>query len=109
MSITLQPVPVETDSADKDGLLVFNDGCLVGVLVRLEDPVHQQTLLGSWYLECATGKLREACNPVFENLQSALAWMERRLVPVISCALLSPYLSPLLYNSLAFATDQSGL
>jgi hypothetical protein len=89
MSITLQPIPVDTNSADQEGLLVLSDGHLVGVLVRLEDPVHEETLTGCWYLECAIGKLRGACDPVFENLQSALAWIETRLVPVIACACLA--------------------
>jgi hypothetical protein len=89
MSIALQPIALDTNSADQQGLLVLSEGRLIGVLVRLEDPVHEEALVGSWYLECAIGKLRGACNPVFENLQSALSWVETRLVPVIACILLA--------------------
>jgi hypothetical protein len=81
VSITLQPIPVVTDSADQDGLLVLSNGRLVGVLVRLEDPMHGEILRGSWYLECGIGKLRQAPSPVFESLEFALGWIEARLVP----------------------------
>jgi len=38
--ITLQPVQIETLSADTEGLVAFADGKLVAVLVHLSDEVH---------------------------------------------------------------------
>lgn len=50
--VVLQPIGVDTDSDDRHGLLVMANGLLVGVLVRLDTPGHQQ--LRGWFLEPAS-------------------------------------------------------
>lgn len=42
MSLRLQPVQVATKSDDTESLLVFTDGFLVAVLVRLSDQHEEE-------------------------------------------------------------------
>ena len=71
MSITFQPVAVETDSQDHDGLLVFTDGKLVGLLVRLVDEAHDPATLGAWHLEAAFGRVERGRGTLFASLDEA--------------------------------------
>jgi hypothetical protein len=49
MTVTLQPVSVDTGSEDHEGCLVFTDGRLAAVLVRLSD--QHSDLAGQWHYE----------------------------------------------------------
>ena len=77
-SLLVQPTPVETGSADEDGCLVYADGRLVAVLVRLADPVHGD-LVGGWFLEAGFGPCASAAVPVFDSLGAAQDWVGRRV------------------------------
>lgn len=66
---------------DRDGRLVFMDGALVAVLVRLSD-LHDG-LSGSWFLEAAFGLMNVTEHPVFPTLDAAQAWVVQRAnVPI---------------------------
>jgi hypothetical protein len=53
VTFTLQPTQVATIN-DEDGMLVFFDGRLVAVLVRLSD--KNEVAPGDWYLEAGFGR-----------------------------------------------------
>jgi hypothetical protein len=76
MALTIQPVLVATGE-EGEGCLIFADGWLVAVLVRLSD-LHGDDS-GSWFLEKGFGSL-DGPNPrSFENLDAAQDWISRRL------------------------------
>jgi hypothetical protein len=71
-SIDLQPITIETSSADTDGRLVLVDGQLVAVLVRLGDESHGEDLQGTWFVECAFGALSKfSGRAIFATLEEA--------------------------------------
>ena len=74
----VRPMRVATRGADGDGRLMLADGELVAVLVRLDDPAHGG-LVGAWFLEAGFGACATARPPVFDTLEAARAWVERRL------------------------------
>jgi hypothetical protein len=76
MTLTLQPVRVETGSNDQEGCLVFSDERLVAVLVRLSD--QHDDLAGHWYYEHGFGPFDGPAHPVFGSLDAAQAWIEQR-------------------------------
>ena len=82
MSITFQPIAVDTDSNDCDGLLVFADGKLVGLLVRLTDEAHDPATHGAWYLEAAFGWAESSRGMLFASLDEAegamTGWLDGR-------------------------------
>ncbi len=76
-AFTLQSVRVAT-GADEEGMLVFLDGRLVAVLVRLSE-VHEE-LAGEWFLETGYGALSgPPDHSTFADLQTGLDWLEQRL------------------------------
>ena len=77
MSLTLQPVRVETGSPDEEGCLVFSDGKLLAVLVRLS--AQQGDLAGRWYVEKGFGLLDAPAHPTFPDLESVQSWVSRKL------------------------------
>jgi hypothetical protein len=77
MSVTLQPVHVETGSSDREGCLVFADGRLAAVLVRLSD--QHDDLAGQWFYEHGFGPFDAPAHPVFGNLDAAQDWIRQRL------------------------------
>ncbi|MCJ2093826.1 hypothetical protein MKK67_15190 [Methylobacterium sp. J-072] len=77
--VVLQPIAVDTDSPDWDGMLVIANGLLVAVLVRLDEPEHDD--LGSWFLEVGFGRLQGKRAPTFLNLEEATRWLRRCLAP----------------------------
>ena len=77
MSLHLQPVQVATGSPDQDGQLVFHNGCLAAVLVRLSD-LHENEA-GQWFLEVGFGPVGTASAPAFADLEEAQSWIEQRL------------------------------
>lgn len=76
MALTLQPVMVATGE-DGEGCLVFSDGWLVAVLVRLSDGHDEQS--GRWFLEKGFGALDGPEPPNFDNLEDAQAWVAEHL------------------------------
>ncbi len=77
MSLRLQPVRVGTGTPDTESQLVFVDGFLVAVLVRLSD--DHEGMAGMWFLEAGFGPVEHPCPPTFANLDEALGWISRRL------------------------------
>ncbi|MGD9616313.1 MAG: hypothetical protein AB7H90_13385 [Alphaproteobacteria bacterium] len=82
MSITFQPIAVETGSSDHDGLLVLADGKLVGLLVRLTDAAHDPAIPGAWHLEAAFGWAEHNRGMLFASLDQAsrtiAGWLDGR-------------------------------
>ena len=76
MTLTLQPVLVATGE-EGDGFLVFADGWLVAVLVRLAEN-HEENA-GAWFLEKGFGALDGPEPPVFETLEIAQSWVAAQL------------------------------
>lgn len=77
MSVTLQPLRVETGTTDEEGRLVFYGGKLVAVLVRLSD--EHEGMAGRWFLEHGFGPLDDTRHPTFDGLDPACVWIARRL------------------------------
>ncbi|WP_426954149.1 hypothetical protein [Muricoccus radiodurans] len=72
MNITFQPVLVATSTPDKEGQLVFIEGELAAVLVRLSE---QHEAAGQWFLEHGFGQLDSPTHPTFHDLQAAERWI----------------------------------
>lgn len=81
--IEFQPVKVGTGSADEEGRLVFHDGKLIAVLVRLDDANHGPAL-GQWSLEAGFNGVDSVKPPLFANLTAAERWLDRQLADFIS-------------------------
>lgn len=73
MDLTLQPILVATGEEEGDGRLVFHDGWLVAVLVRLSAQHDEHA--GFWYLEKGFGALDGPDLPSFQSLDEAKAWI----------------------------------
>jgi hypothetical protein len=73
MNLRLQPVQVATGSEDQESHLVFHEGFLVAILVRLSD-LHE-TDAGKWFLEAGFGLVDDPCPPVFSNIDAAQDWI----------------------------------
>ena len=71
--ITLQSIRVGTGTDDREGNLIFRDGELRAVVVRLEDPMHGE-LVGTWHLEAGFGA-HDAGSVVFDDLDAAVEWV----------------------------------
>jgi hypothetical protein len=75
--ISFQPVQVATGD-DEDGLLVFADGLLVGVLVRLSD--QHGEMAGRWFVEAAFGPVADmVVRPTFPDVEAVQDWLSERL------------------------------
>ena len=72
--VTLQRIGVLTGTEDRDGYLVLQDGDLAGVIVRLDDPIHEGDV-GKWFLEAGFGP-RHGREMVFDSLDSAVQWFD---------------------------------
>ena len=77
MTLRLQPVQVATGSYDTEGQLVFADGFLVAVLVRLSD--DHDDLAGMWFMEAGFGRVVTTALPLFADIDKAQSWIEQRL------------------------------
>ncbi|MCJ2117274.1 hypothetical protein MKK65_12000 [Methylobacterium sp. J-001] len=77
--VVLQPIPVDTDSPDREGRLVIANGLLVAVLVRLAEPEHDD--VGSWFIEVGFGRLQGRKARTFLSLEDATRWLRRHLKP----------------------------
>jgi hypothetical protein len=76
MTITFQPVRVGT-GADEEGSLVFSDGRLVAVLVRLSEA--NEIAPGQWFYETGFGPLDIPENPIFRSLKEAEEYIMGRM------------------------------
>ncbi|RXF67943.1 hypothetical protein [Hansschlegelia zhihuaiae] len=81
--IEFQPVKVATGSADEEGRLVFHEGKLIAVLVRLDDANHGPAL-GQWSLEAGFNGVDSTKPPLFANLAAAERWIGRQIAEFIS-------------------------
>ena len=77
MSLHLQPVGVALGNTNMEGQLVFKDGLLVAVLVRLSDEYEEDA--GKWFLEAGFGPVETTHGSVFADLDVAQSWIEQRL------------------------------
>lgn len=77
MSLHLQPVQIATGSDDTESRLVFADGFLVAVLVRLSDEHEDEA--GRWFLEAAFGRVADPNPPTFADMSEAQEWIEQQL------------------------------
>lgn len=77
MSLRFQPVPIATGSGDTESQLVFSDGFLVAVLVRLSDDHGDEA--GMWFLEAGFGRVDDAGEHKFADLDEAQEWIQSRL------------------------------
>lgn len=82
MAITFQPIAVETNSRDAEGMLVLANGSLVAVLVHLTDEAHAAAERRHWFLEAGFGRCSAAPPPLFADLDVARDWLEERLAHV---------------------------
>lgn len=62
------------------GLLVFNDGWLIAVMVQLSDK-HGE-LAGHWFLETGYGRFSRREQLVFKDETEAVAWFTSHLADV---------------------------
>ena len=76
MPFRLEPIHVATGE-EGEARLVFHDGRLVAVLVRLSD-LHGQEA-GWWFLEKGFGSFDAPFHVSFPDLQAAEAWLRSRL------------------------------
>lgn len=77
MSLTLQPVRVNT-GFEEEGVLVFDmHRRLVAVLVHLSD--RNEIAPGEWFLEVGFGPLGGDAHPAFADLDAAQEWISQRL------------------------------
>lgn len=77
MSLRLQPVQVATGSEDQESQLVFGDGFLVAILVRLS-AMHGADA-GRWHMEAGFGRIHDARAPTFADLDEAQTWITGHL------------------------------
>ncbi len=75
MNLAVEPVRVAAEEGE--GLLVFADGRLAAVLVRLS-AIHAG-LAGRWFLEATFGLPDSRNPPVFEDLDEARHWIAHQI------------------------------
>lgn len=68
---------VGTGSYDIERHLVFADGYLVAVLVQL--CAYHEENASEWSLEAGFGPVDDPNPPIFDDLDEARSWIERRL------------------------------
>ncbi|WP_128561046.1 hypothetical protein [Methylobacterium crusticola] len=78
--VVLQSIAVDTGSPDREGRLVIANGLLVGVLVRLDTPEHEEER-SNWFFEAGLGRLQGLRAPTFDNLEAATRWVRKHLKP----------------------------
>ena len=83
MTLWLQPVRVDTGGEDEEGCLVFVDGKLAAVLVRLSD--QHGDMAGHWFLEHGFGKLDGVEHPIFDGIEAAQDWITHHLGHGAAC------------------------
>jgi hypothetical protein len=76
LNLILQPVMVDAGE-EGEGCLVFAEGWLVAVLVRLSDSHEEEC--GYWFLEKGFGRLDQHDPPSFSDLPTAEQWIKEHL------------------------------
>ena len=66
MNLRLEPVQVATGSKDQESRLVFHDGFLVAILIRLSD--EHEGDAGRWFLEAGFGPVDCLRSATFSDL-----------------------------------------
>ena len=64
---------IKTNSKDENSVLVLNDGYLVAIVVRLDDPMHGSAQ-GRWHLEAHFDHV-PGTDRLFRDLDEAVAWV----------------------------------
>lgn len=84
VSITLDPILVDTGSIDSEGRLAYRDGRLIGVLTLLDAELHGELGVGlHWFLEAGFGRVADDPRPpTFPTLDAARRWLDVRTAPV---------------------------
>ncbi|WP_457106899.1 hypothetical protein [Methylobacterium sp. P5_C11] len=77
MILSLQSAQVATSSDDVESQLVFADGFLVAILVRLS--AQHDDDAGKWFLEAGFGPIEPVAPPLFVDLAAARVWIMRQL------------------------------
>lgn len=77
MNLRLQPVQVATGSDDQESQLVFVDGLLAAILVRLS-ALHGADA-GRWHMEAGFGRIHDVHAPIFADLDEAQTWIADQL------------------------------
>lgn len=75
-AVTLDPIMVNTGSADENGALALVDGKLVAVLVELAAEEHGDHR-GLWFVEAGFGPCKVATEMTFSTCDEALQWLVR--------------------------------
>jgi hypothetical protein len=78
-AITFQHLPVLIDGHDTEGRLVLHEGQLVAVLARLDGHAHDQEFKGRWHLEAGLGPCQAVGTYLFDTLEAAADWADRRV------------------------------
>ena len=77
MNLRLTPVQIAIGSDGTESQLVFHDGFLVAVLVRLSD--DHEADAGKWFLEAGFGRIGHLRPPIFVDLEEAQTWIAGQL------------------------------
>jgi hypothetical protein len=73
MQLTFQAVTLDTDTPDRDAVIVFREGQLLAVLSRLSD-IHGE-LVGQWFVEAMFCETPARRPPVFESVDRFQEWL----------------------------------
>lgn len=79
LDITYQPVQVLIDGHDSEGRLIFANGQLTAVIVRLDGEAHSPDHKGRWHLEAGFGKCNVNQGLLFVVLEAAGGWVRETL------------------------------
>ena len=71
--LSFQPVNVDTGMEDENGLLIFRDGKLIAVAVRLESNSHAE-MCGRWNIEAVFDGTRPP-RLTFDTLDELAGWL----------------------------------
>lgn len=78
VDLILHPIHIDTASDDQQGELVFADGKLVAVLVRLASEAHGDDR-DSWFAEAGFGPCDPPAKHVFVTRDEATGWIRERI------------------------------
>jgi hypothetical protein len=73
MALSFQPVTLDGDAPDREGTLVFRNGRLLALLIRLEE--FHGDLAGKWFVEATFGDVPGGQLPVLENTDAFDRWL----------------------------------
>jgi hypothetical protein len=73
MPLTFEPVTVDGNYGDNDGVLIFRGGALLAIAVRLGE-AHGPAQ-GRWFLEKSFGGISDASVDPFEDRHALEAWL----------------------------------